>query len=591
MTYSLFRGRHILGVFIIGINVCAQALSITNGPFLIQTNSAPLACKIQLSTETDSRVSVQVSTGTNTWSKGFFNYTNNHSVILAGFTPDTTNVITVSVKDRAGNSVTAPAPLTFQTSPLPATFPRITLRTNQPSRMEPGYTLFRAANVGSQAFLVIVNNQGEVVWYSNTTTLLDVRQRPNGNIFAYTASTFFEINLFAEVVASWPMAPGYPIDSHDGVPTDHGTILYLSGATQSVTNFPGSSTDSNALPHTVTITHQPVVEISMTNPAAFQVWRTIDMIDPLHVTYFYLGGINNVDFEHSNAVSEDLRDDSLMVSMRHQNAVIKFARTNGQLKWILGPHENYAPAYQPYLLTPVGEPFAWNYAQHAPKVTPQGTLLIFDNGNFRASPFAVSVANSNNYSRAVEYSINENTMEVSQLWTFGSNVVERLFSPTVGDVDQLPKSGNMLVTFGNVRFINGATTSSNNAIASMIRIQEVTHTEPAEIIFDLEVFNRTNTSPAYNGCSGYRSDRIPSLYSSIPMAVQDLRAGLTNGLTCLAFSADPVMNHRIQVSTNFVSWTDLGSPTNSSGLGDFLFADQDSTQSGARFYRVVSSTP
>ena len=49
----------------------------------------------------------------------------------------------------------------------------------------------------------------------------------------------------------------------------------------------------------------------------------------------------------------------------------------------------------------------WNYAQHAPQITPQGTLLLYDNGNYRASPFDSLVLDSANYSRAVEYRINE----------------------------------------------------------------------------------------------------------------------------------------------------------------------------------------
>ena len=56
------------------------------------------------------------------------------------------------------------------------------------------------------------------------------------------------------------------------------------------------------------------------------------MLDPRRITY--LGGkIGTVwDSEHANAVIEDPRDDSLIVSMRAQNAVIKFSRATGQLE-------------------------------------------------------------------------------------------------------------------------------------------------------------------------------------------------------------------------------------------------------------------
>ncbi len=139
---------------------------------------------------------------------------------------------------------------------------------------------------------------------------------------------------------------------------------------------------------------------------------------------------------------EDPSDDSLIVSLRDQNAVIKISRDTGQLRWILGPPDNWGPAWQPYLLTPVGDPFFWQYGQHAAVITPSGTLMLFDDGNFRASPFATSVTDSNNYSRAVEYSINEDTMEVSQVWDYGrTNVAQRLYSDHEGNAEPEPPHG------------------------------------------------------------------------------------------------------------------------------------------------------
>ena len=165
-----------------------------------------------------------------------------------------------------------------------------------------------------------------------------------------------------------------------------------------------------------------MVEISATNAAVLNTWSPINELDPRRISYL----IVTTPAGHGtpstrNAVIEDPSDDSLIVSMRMQNAVIKFSRATGQLRWILGPPANWGPAWQPYLLTPVGDPFVWQYAQHAPILTPQGTLILFDNGNYRASPFDPTVPDSNNYSRAVEYSINEQTMEVSQVWDYGQN--------------------------------------------------------------------------------------------------------------------------------------------------------------------------
>ena len=219
-----------------------------------------------------------------------------------------------------------------------------------------------------------------------------------------------------------------PIDVHDGDPTDHGTILYLADALKTVTDFPTSATNPDAPTANASVLYQSVVEISATNSAVLNTWSPIDLLDPRRITYLFEQASDNLsttgwDTEHSDAVIEDPGRDSVIVSLRAQNAVCKFSRATGQLVWILGPPENWGPQWQPYLLTPVGVPFAWQYGQHSPVFTPQGTLMLYDDGNYRASPFDPSVPDSSNYSRAVEYSIDEETMEVFQVWQYGSATV------------------------------------------------------------------------------------------------------------------------------------------------------------------------
>src|SRR5262245_31547559 len=115
MTNSSFRGRSLFWAASLTMLLRAHALMVTNVPILLQTNKAPLACKIQLSTDVDSRVSVDFAAGTESWRKDFYDYDTTHSLILLGFKPDRTNVITATVHDRYGNMVTVPTPLSFTT--------------------------------------------------------------------------------------------------------------------------------------------------------------------------------------------------------------------------------------------------------------------------------------------------------------------------------------------------------------------------------------------------------------------------------------------------------------------------------------------
>lgn len=580
-----------LTVAVLGVSFWSHAVTILSWPTFAKATNAPLAGVLQLTTLEDTRVSVSVNDGYASWQRNFYDFSTTHSMPLLGFKPNRTNEITVTVYDRQRNQFTSADPLSFITGPLPTNFPSIALLHSEPDRMEPGYTLF-LVGMHNQVYWygTIVDSSGEVVWYSVVPSTADLRRLDNGNLFMPWTNRFVEMNLLGQTVNSWVVPTNLPIDLHDGVPTGHGTILYLSPAVEVVTNYPTSMTNPNAPRATAKVRYQNVVEISATNAAVLNTWTPINLLDPLRISYLIVYSVGSWDSEHSNAVIEDPSDDSLIVSMRMQNAVIKFSRATGQLRWILGPPDNWGPAWQPYLLTPVGDPFVWQYGQHAPILTPQGTLILHDNGNFRASPFAPSVPNTNNYSRAVEYSINEQTMEVSQVWDYGrTNVADRLYTDHDGNAEPLPKTGNVLNDFAAVSYINGAAPSSFGPTATMTRITEVTHDATPQIVFDLAISLYANTNTSYKDCETYRSHRIPDLYAHPAMPVADLSVTCANGAPFLEFSADDTRTYVIEASTNLVDWGAIGvALEDEQESGDFTFNDDQSSELPVRYYRVVT---
>jgi hypothetical protein len=480
--------------------------------------------------------------------------------------------------------------------------PVLLLITNNPSQMEPGYTLFRVQNNTTlAAYTVIVDDAGEVVWYGQSSTAggglgpfptpSDVRQLPNGNLFfpETDQAGFAEVDMLGDTVALW-FAPGeYLVDQHEDLLTDHGTILYLNVTSQVVENFPSSATDPTAPTVTAEVNCGRVVEISATNSAFLNVWSLIDMLDPVRIDYLcYQIPSLGIDPEHANAVIESPADDSLIVSMRNQDAVVKFSRT-GQLKWILGPHDNWGPEWQPYLLTPVGSPFAWNYGQHAPTLTPQGTLLLYDDGNCRAEPFDPPVPNQDNYSRAAEFSIDETNMQVSQVWEFTGANTDRLFTGAVGNATWLPQTGNVLVDFGYVSYENGASPEPLAPNATVAHLKEVTHQAEPQVVFDLALVdpaNNVNTNSA--GYLVYRSHHIPDLYGHPASPVANLIVQIEEGQSTLQFTADPLRNYMVQASEDLIHWNVLGTATPEDEDGDFYFIDDNGNSLAAEFYRVLT---
>ncbi|HKW28757.1 MAG TPA: aryl-sulfate sulfotransferase [Verrucomicrobiae bacterium] len=584
------------------ISPWSEAVSILSGPSFIPATNAPLAGLLQLTTDVDSRIGVLVSDGTDLWERDFYDYATNHSLPLLGFKPDQTNQIQVTVYDKDRNASTAPQLLTFVTAPLPTNFPTYTVLTNEPGMMEPGYLLFMIVNrkVPNVGYITFMDNSGEVVWYCPFPSTVDVeaRQLENGDLFVQQqnpSNNFLEINMLGETVRTWNAPAGYPVNAHEGLVTGHGSILYLSDVREVVSNFPSSDIISNAPLGTSNIDDNPVVEISFTNSALLNAWSPLGLglVDPTRVTYLTYGiasgSPDGVDNEHANAILDDTYDSSIILSLRNQNAVVKFSRATGQLKWILGPPANWGTNWQPYLLSPVGTPFDWNYGQHAPELTPEGTLLVYNDNNYQASPYGPAVPDQNNHSGAIEYGIDETNLEVSEVWnsTWQTNQ-DRLFTPYVGRVQWLPQTRNVLVDYGAVTYVDGSHPSSHAPSASMVRIMEYTHDPVPQVVFDLSFFDYGNTSPSYAGYICYRAYQIPDLYPHTAEPVTNLVMGDDNQIPILEFSADPTRSYGIQASTDLTNWMTIGTPVQEGGIGDYDFEDLNANQFTTRFYRVVT---
>ena len=480
-------------------------------------NNTPLAGLLELSTQVPTQVILMLSDGNTTWSISFEEFGTHHLLTVLGLRPEKTHTIRVQAVDQEGN-ITAEDIIEVTTDPLPPKFPTIEV-ISQPDLMEPGVTLFSDFDEG---LLIIVNEIGEVIWYYDDKNdfgrpIYGARRLSNGNLlFLESGFQIVEINMIGTVVLSWQTifselntAIEIEFSHHEVFEMPSGNLLLLSSEVRAFDNYPTSETDPTAPVETANIVGDVIVEFSR-DGAVLNEWKLIDLLDPYRIGYDSLDSLwdfvypeavgGTRDWSHGNAVIYDPNDDSIIVSVRHQDAVIKISRKTGELIWILGPHENWKTPFNRYLFNfPPGDDFEWPYHPHAPELTPDRTILLFDNGNFRASPFDPKVEDSNNYSRAVEYQIDEATMEINQIWEYRGLANETLFSQTMGDVDSLPETGNVLITFGDF--------SGDLKGISSARVVEVTHTTPAEKVFELNL-SRDASSPL----RVYRSERLEGLY-------------------------------------------------------------------------------
>jgi len=495
------------------------AAEVVVGPTLAMDPNGvtPLAGVVTLTTDVATRAEMIVTSDQDTWWVGFSGYRTAHSLPVLGLKPDQLYSVQVSITDPL--NVTVPLPvLEAVTGALPSDFPVIDVYYSDPRRMEPGYILmdkFRRFGSGGEFYAIIVDNQGEVVWYSTSGGSNGMRKLPNGNLMLIDSS---EMTLLGESIVRRVL----DVRAHALFPAESGHFFGLSYNQVTVDNFPTSEIDPNA-PTESTDIYSDVIAEFLPDGTLENSWDLTQIIDPTRIGYDAgLPGFpffDLPDWSHSNAITYDPSDDSVIVSVRHQDAVIKVSRTTGELIWILGPHDNWAPEYQRFLLSPVGSTFEWQYHQHAQTITPQGTILLFDNGNHRASPFdgRVPLSPTQNYSRAVEYLIDDVNMEVQQVWEYGVGIEWPLYSPTQGDADWMPTTGNVLITFSDTEFIAGLPSSDWGLGRLHTTIVEVDHETPANKLFDMRVYD-----PAPSGSvSVYRSEKIASLYPDDVIVVRD----------------------------------------------------------------------
>ena len=502
---------------------------------------APLAARLTLTTDEPAVVTLAVTDSTREWSvtpevePGV-----DHSLLVLGLRPDRTHEVVVAATDAAGNTSWS-APITIVTDPLPDDFPPFEVTVSDPERSEPGVTLFAlmrwpdGGRAAPEGIVVAVDVSGEVVWYHESDRYIsDLFRLRNGN-FMYIGSvngirsTIVELDLLGNIVAQWhPRALADAglenstfVDTdtfhHDVVELPSGNLLALSTEVRSYENFPTSTEDANAPTAPRNLAGDTIVEFQR-DGIIVREWKLLDLFDPKRVGYGSLAGgywratyaelmedPDVADWAHTNALVYDEQDDAIVASLRFQDAVVKIDAETSQIRWILGPRGGWKAPWDQHLLAPQGD-LAWAYHGHGAKVTPRRTILQFDNGNNRATAFEERMPESELYSRAVEFLVDEAAMTVSQVWDYGPDD-ERFFSSFLSDADMMPITGNVLITDGARTSEVEDETSGETTTHNWMRIVEVTHTTPSEKVFELVI---DDVPP--NGWRVYRAERLPGLY-------------------------------------------------------------------------------
>lgn len=296
-------------------------------------------------------------------------------------------------------------------------------------------------------------------------------------------------NIVREITASdlthELQAAGYNITlqqfHHDITPLPNGHWLVLSNTFQSFDNLPG-------YPGTTSVLGDVVIDLDQ-NLQPVWVWNSFDHLD---VNRHPMGF---PDWTHTNAIVYSPTDHNLIISMRHQNWVMKLdyqdGTGTGKILWHLGQGGDFK-------LAGGTDPTDWNYAQHYPSLfTPNSagifSLGMMDNGNDRMFPDGGLCGTGSEpacYTTIPVFQLDESAMTATV--TFRQTLPTSLYSSWGGNTD--------LLANGNIEYDLAGTNTTDSDVF------EVTP-DPAnpQTVWHMHSY----------GGNAYRAYRIPSLYPGV----------------------------------------------------------------------------
>lgn len=429
---------------------------------------------------------------------------------VLGLYPGTRNRVLVELAYEGG---TLTDTISIPAAPLPEYFPEITIDTLNREAMEPGWhgLDIHFANFGKfRSAPIVFDDNGTVRWYLDLSfhgaMVAPFQRLSNGNILAVGRHTIYEFDMMGKQLRKREIPNNYGMH-HDVLELPNGDFLICVGKRDAKMVKDGQEITSDS---------DFIVHYDNKNSLIVREW---DMAKHLDVNRDDLNMFREGDWFHMNALEFDPRDSTIIVSGRNQG-LVKIS-WDDELKWIMAPKQNWGSAgrdgkgkaTRPYLLTAVdgnnqpygtavqngresAEDFDFPWGPHAPRLLPNGNIIVFDNGPFR------NYNNENNYSRAVEYEIDEEDLRFRQVWEYGKARGMDFFSSIVSEVDYLPGTENILITSG---FLNPGTRHA----AKIVEVDPDTNKEVFEATLYFKDTNKGQERGWGQSDILYRSERMP----------------------------------------------------------------------------------
>lgn len=368
-----------------------------------------------------------------------------HGDIKHTFAPATTHILpivglyadyenTVEIQLYRGYTKT----ITIKTEPLGEDVPKLVHMKTTPGYLE-DQMIFISPALTQLATAFDYN--GDIRWYINIPTVFDIKRLKNGNLcigshrllkLPYYMSGLYEMSMVGKIYKEFALPGGY---HHDQFEMEDGNLLVLTEDLRSET------------------VEDMCVLMDRNTGEILKTWDYKKFLNPDTVSRS--GSWTAHDWFHNNAVWYDKNTNSLTFSGRHVDAVVNIDYETGNLNWIIGDPEGWPEEYQKYFFKPIGDgEFDWQYEQHACVICPDGDVMCFDNGHWRAKTKENYRLNKDNFSRGVRYKINTDDMTIQQVWQYGKERGQEFFSQYICNVEYY-EEGHYMVHSGGIQYHKG----------------------------------------------------------------------------------------------------------------------------------------
>lgn len=414
-------------------------------------DASPLSALLLFQTEDAMTVDISVAgkDEATTIKNSFDDYETDHSIPVLGLYPDTENEVTVTLTDESGNSMEKT--VTIKTGTLAKSIATIDVKEADTQKMDLGdseLTFVIPSTKRAYAF----DANGDVRWHSTRYNSHIFKELTNGNLLyltkesndADTYNVLLETDYLGKIYHRYDFSSSSAAND-TGKSEGEMTVIHHDGIELPSGNFLLTVNDgSNYIEDTMIELNRETGEIE----------KTIDLKDILPEAFYEDYDSTSredgkVDWFHQNSVEYDEADNSIIISGRHQDTIMKIDYDTSEIKWIMGDSDGWPESYQKYFLK--GDVKA-SGGQHAAIVLPDQDdndettdILYYDNN---ISVTRGDEETSEKYSEARQVRINDAEMTIEEVWTFGEALGKDYYTKIIGSARYLSNTGNRLVNFG-----------------------------------------------------------------------------------------------------------------------------------------------